>query len=126
MAIALAHERSKQQSSFWAPYIATLPKKPGPAWTLSPPEVAIRLKALGPAAQGWKRQIAQLRETHTAASRRLSNAYGKQLGVRAADIMWALATVMSRCYVGEKVARLTPGLDLLNHSTQAWQLKGCA
>ena len=80
----------------------------------------------GPAAQGWKRQIAQLRETHTAASRRLSNAYGKQLGVRAADIMWALATVMSRCYVGEKVARLTPGLDLLNHSTQAWQLKGCA
>ncbi len=80
----------------------------------------------GPAAQGWKRQIAQLRETHTAASRRLSNAYGKQLGVGAADIMWALATVMSRCYVGEKVARLTPGLDLLNHGTQAWQLKGCA
>ena len=79
-----------------------------------------------PAAQGWKRQIASLRETHTAASRRLSNAYGRQLGVGAADIMWALATVMSRCYVGEKVARLTPGLDLLNHGTQAWQLKGCA
>ena len=47
MAIALAHERSKQQSSFWAPYIATLPKKPGPAWTLSAPEVAVQLKALG-------------------------------------------------------------------------------
>ena len=180
MAIALAHERARQQSSFWAPYIATLPKKPGPAWTLSAPEVAVQLKALGvqlcsayschtcprsrrlgspslvfatqsclpsdlccvgraschecaladcsmhagPAAHGWKRQIAALRETHTAASRRLSNAYGKQLGVGAADMMWALATVMSRCYVGEKVARLTPGLDLLNHGTQAWQLKG--
>lgn len=117
LALLLAFERNKGESSIWYQYIQALPVEPEAGWHLALDSLGARLAEMGRQAADWAPQIAVARKYVMADVREVWGKYGTALGISQEQLAWALAQVESRSF-GEP-AKLLPVIDMLRHDARA-------
>lgn len=112
-------------SSFWRPYISTLPKEPPNPWLLQSPEQVTALIepyaiSRGTAAiAGFAEAVADYRQQMLHSAAEVGQSLGEILGITVHDIMTAAGHLQSRSLTSSGSSGLVPFVDMLNHSATA-------
>ncbi|KAL3162890.1 hypothetical protein ABBQ32_009338 [Trebouxia sp. C0010 RCD-2024] len=119
----LASER-RNHTSFWRPYLDTLPARPSTGWFMKPQESADTLKRLGSLGQGCKGYLKTERDRHKKSAQKFALQVGKMLRLSTEDLLWGLAMMHSRSYMSYGSAKMYPMIDLCNHEQGAAGVEG--
>jgi hypothetical protein len=125
IATALAHEVQHASSSWWGPYVQSLPFDPPCPWLVSCPQQLemclqpYRTTRGDAAVKRWQEAVTQQRQEMLAAAQQPEQLLGQALGISAEQILQALGHVASRSLTSGSSSGLVPFIDLINHGSQA-------
>jgi hypothetical protein len=125
IAAALAREVQHATSSWWGPYVQSLPSEPPCPWLIScPQQLEVWMQpyrtATGPAAvEHWQEAVTQQRQQMQAAAQQAEQLLGAALGISAEQVLQALGHVASRSLTSGSSSGLVPFIDLINHGSEA-------
>lgn len=113
----LAAEWQRKDSSFWRPYLETLPSKADCSWAKSEEERRASVVGLV-SATAWLSEARLAAAYSNRVASGMESDYGEYLDINRASLEWALAMVSSRSMGGVSGA-IVPVLDLVNHDHTA-------
>lgn len=129
LAVLLAHEAGEGSDSFYAPYIAALPREPPNAWAMSDAQLDSSLSALaerkhaavGTPFEEWRADAIATRaalEGHCEALHKRHKQYFRS-EVTPETYFWAMGMVVSRAFSTHPQLGLAPFIDTMNHAAGA-------